>query len=663
MTGQAVLWAHALAALSFAVAALTAWRRPRAGWPRAAFVAALILSSLWALAVAGIGSGDVVTRCVEAVRDLALLGFAFALVRRDRAVGWTLAAVYLVVAAVVAAGALLAGLVSATHGSTQREIDLAMIVFRLMAAAGALVLSRHLHGASPENGAVRPVAVALGLIWGADLLIFGAAYLQGWDAGLIALRGAATTGAALLLGVAAQRRDGWSLAVSRPAATRALIAVALVVYLGVVACLSAIAGVLGGQAWQAGVVIGAAAALVTLLSTSWLGAWTKVKLAKHLFRHRYDYRVEWQRFTATLEAHGEPLETRVIAAVATLLDAPAGLLLLADGAELRVASGWHWRADGEAGPALASYLAKTRRVVELDAVRAGLADTDAAATPAWMLAEQDAWALVPLVHGEGLNGAVLLARPPVARRLDWEDFDLLRVVGRQAASYLAEDRAHRALAEAERFDEFNRRFAFILHDIKNLVSQQLLIARNAERHADNPAFRADMVVTLKESADRMTALLAKLAHQDAGPSEPLLPVDGAAMAERVAKARRATCKAEPAMVLAQSQRLEQVLSHLVQNAVEASAPDRPVVLSVTAVGADVAFEVRDQGCGMSPAFVRDELFRPFSSTKAGGFGIGAFEARQLVIGMGGTLAVTSREGEGSCFRITLPAAPALEQAA
>jgi signal transduction histidine kinase len=67
-------------------------------------------------------------------------------------------------------------------------------------------------------------------------------------------------------------------------------------------------------------------------------------------------------------------------------------------------------------------------------------------------------------------------------------------------------------------------------------------------------------------------------------------------------------------------------------------------------------EVIDQGCGMTPAFLRDQLFKPFVSTKSGGFGIGAFEARQLAEAMGGGVSVTSREGEGTRFRITLGAA-------
>ena len=64
--------------------------------------------------------------------------------------------------------------------------------------------------------------------------------------------------------------------------------------------------------------------------------------------------------------------------------------------------------------------------------------------------------------------------------------------------------------------------------------------------------------------------------------------------------------------------------------------------------------VLDRGRGMSADFIRHSLFKPFNSTKLGGFGIGAFEARSLVASMGGRLEVESREGEGSRFAILLP---------
>ena len=65
-------------------------------------------------------------------------------------------------------------------------------------------------------------------------------------------------------------------------------------------------------------------------STPWLRAWTKVKVAKHLFRHRYDYRAEWQRFTDTLGKPGagaDSLQARVVKSIADLTDSPGGLLL------------------------------------------------------------------------------------------------------------------------------------------------------------------------------------------------------------------------------------------------------------------------------------------------------------------------------------------------
>jgi putative PEP-CTERM system histidine kinase len=322
-----------------------------------------------------------------------------------------------------------------------------------------------------------------------------------------------------------------------------------------------------------------------------------------------------------------------------------------------------------AGADLARHLVATARIVELDPLRSGRGDAeDARAVPQWLLDQSDAWAVVPLLHLDTLVGVVVLARPAVDRALDWEDFDLLRVAGRQVASHLAEARARDALAEGQRFDEFNRRFAFIVHDIKNLVSGLTLVAHNAERHADNPEFRADMVATLQDSAAKLNALLARLSQHNHVRYDPPAPTAIAVVAARIAAARRS---ARPVIIigdtgvfaLADPARLELLLSHLVQNAIEASAASDPVAISIEDRGDSVAVSVIDRGCGMSPAFIRDELFRPFASSKPNGFGIGAYEARQLAEGIGARIEVESREGEGSTFRVILPPALALERAA
>ena len=107
-------------------------------------------------------------------------------------------------------------------------------------------------------------------------------------------------------------------------------------------------------------------------------------------------------------------------------------------------------------------------------------------------------------------------------------------------------------------------------------------------------------------------------------------------------------------VSANRESLEQVLVHLVQNAIDASGEGVPVMLGVVVDGLHGCIEVVDSGCGMSPDFVRTRLFKPFVSSKQGGFGIGAFEARELVRAMRGRLEVDSREGLGSRFTVRLP---------
>ena len=65
--------------------------------------------------------------------------------------------------------------------------------------------------------------------------------------------------------------------------------------------------------------------------------------------------------------------------------------------------------------------------------------------------------------------------------------------------------------------------------------------------------------------------------------------------------------------------------------------------------------VEDDGCGMSPEFVRDLLFKPFSSTKSKGLGIGMFQSKMIVEAHAGTIKVESEPTKGTRFTVSLPA--------
>ncbi|MDV3457906.1 PEP-CTERM system histidine kinase PrsK [Sphingomonas sp. HF-S4] len=674
MTVTLILWSHALAALLFGGLTLWTIRANAIGLPRRPLALALGLTALWALAIAGIGGGEMVTRIVETLRNLAWLGFMITLHRRDAndRPPLALGTVYGVVALVSLAALILHITANSAAPGAAEPVESAVLLLRMLAAVAALVLMQALYSAlnPAAGGGLRWIVAALAGLWIAEFALYCTEYLATQPhPQSVAARGVAMIAVALAMVTALQRKGELSVQVSRTVAYQSLSLVAIGAYFALLALATSAIATIGGEnarVFQTAFVLGSTAAILTLVSNGWLRAWAKVKLAKHLFRHRYDYRAEWMRFTETLGAPegAAPLDERIVKAIADLTDSPAGLLLAPDGAGFEPGASWNWDRGllpvADDAP-LAAHLAATGRIIELDQVRRDPACPDAAPVPRWMLDSADAWVLVPLPHMGTLAGAILLARPPFDRALDWEDFDLLKVAGRQVASYLAEARAQAALAESQRFDEFNRRFAFILHDIKNLVSQLTLTARNAERHADKPEFRADMVATLKESAERMNALLARLSQHHRARREAPRAVDVRYLVRGVASEKGrlhpvTVSGAEAVIALADPAGLEQLLGHLVQNAVDASAENAPVSIVLGSDGHEISVDVVDSGCGMSPAFVRDKLFKPFVSSKPGGFGIGAFEARQLVQAMDGRIEVTSREGQGTRFRVILKAA-------
>jgi putative PEP-CTERM system histidine kinase len=679
MTDFVALWSHLLAAALYGALAVYQLRHWNGDARHRPLITAFAAMSVWTIFLALLGPYTYLAQLAESGRNLAFLAFMYGLMAGAGEGGGRRA-----VKAVFGAVAAVIGL-QIVVGGVMPEFARAPLVFQALAstsqiiglviAAGALILVHNLYGqAAPgSRSALRFPMIALAGMWAYDLHLYTVAYFtRAPGAELFALRGIVLAALAVpfALGV---RNASWKIQISRAATFQSVSLFVILVYLIAMMVAARAMEIVGGD-WarigQVGIVFVMTLGALVLLPSAKLRAWLRVILAKHLFEHRYDYRQEWLRFTDTVGRQSETgasLEERVVKALADIGGSPAGLLLLCDEAyHLSVGGRWNWSAPipaGEGAEAVLRHVEQGGFVIDFDAIRGGwlVARDTRIPVPVWLSATDHAWAGVPLIHGGKLAGLVILEHPTFRRALDWEDFDLFRTAGIQAASYIAEARSQQALADARRFDEFNRRFAFIMHDIKNLVSQLSLVARNAERHADNPEFRADMIATLQSSVKKMNDLLARLSPGAAREAEPARPVEIQPLLDAIAAARRRVhpvkVSGDAALVArADSAGLEQALGHLVQNAIEASAPDAPVELRFFESGGDVAIEVIDRGHGMSAAFVRDRLFQPFVSTKDSGFGIGAYEARALILAMGGRLDVESGEGEGTRFTLYLPAA-------
>jgi putative PEP-CTERM system histidine kinase len=665
MTGALLFWGHAVAALAYLLVAINLLRGGDRGAPAVLFRTALATTALWSASVAiQPWLLPLAPSLLEALRDLAWLAFVAAVIERTPGSVLRSTRVLWIGVAVAITLRIVAELTLSGHVS---------LGFSLIAAIGFLVLIHNLYGlAAPSSRwGLRLIAIALAAMLAYALNLYTLGWLNGrlpYD--LVAARGIVMLLILPLFVLASRRNRSWTVRLSRAAAFQTLSLGMIGGYLVVMTIMARAVAMIGGEAArlaQISLIVTMAVGAALLASSGRVRGSVRVTVLKHFFQHRYDYRSEWLRLIATLGRGGAeamPLPERVIEAIADIVDSPAGVLLTRDGdGPLRAIARWNWSGGMpviEQVQPLIDYLQANGRILDLPGLRHGQESRagEGAAVPPALVAEQRAWLAVPLLMETRLIGLVLVAPSRAARTLDWEDFDLLRIAGRQAASHLAERQLVDALSEARRFEEFNRRFAFILHDVKNLVSQLSLLARNAERHAENPEFRADMIATLNNSTTKMRELLARLSQDHRGAIGEAAAIELRPLIDRIAAARRGrhpvSVEGPFVEALADAAGLEQAIGHLVDNAIEASPAAEPVRITLAAGGDRATVTIADRGQGMDDAFIRDSLFAPFSSTKPAGFGIGAYEARALVTTMGGRLEVASRRGEGSIFTISLP---------
>ena len=674
-------WGHGAVGFLYAVLAIWLFHQYGPGnRQRTLLIAALATTAAWGMTIFMFGPVGFPAMLAETARNCVWLGFLFALHRsvetleQPRTTTLMYGALLLVLLlqplfdfAILYANAQ-AGSAAAVEQSAQ--------LLRMIFAIGAVVLVHNLYtGAAPEArwGVSLPMA-ALAAMWMYDLNLYTIAYLSETRAlELIATRGPGMALLAPVFVIASRRNSNWRLKLSRSVTFRSVSLLAIGGYLvGMVMLTTALQMVGGANVRLAQITLVFCMSIMALmyLPSGKFRAWLNVVIAKNFFQHRYDYRSEWMRFADTIgfpTVDAAPFHERVIKSLADIFESPAGLLLTRDEEDrLVVQERWNWPSANV--PTFAGnshtipFFESSGHILLMDAARAGTDERcDPRAVPQWMYDEGRAWAVVPLVHFGRLTGIAVLARPPIERELDWEDLDMVRVVGRQLASYLAEASSQQALTENRQFEQFNRRFAFVMHDIKNLVSQLSLLARNAEKHASNPEFQADMVETLKSSVDKMNELLKRLSQHSQTRNVLIEPLDIERVILTVIHGKRLIYPIEADIgddmyAYADAARIETILNHLMQNAIEATADGSPVRISASRQGHEIAIRVSDNGCGMAESFVANQLFKPFESTKEGGFGIGAYEARALAQSIGGNLRVDSRVGKGTRMTLLLPAA-------
>lgn len=387
-----------------------------------------------------------------------------------------------------------------------------------------------------------------------------------------------------------------------------------------------------------------------------------VFIHKNFYQSKYDYRTQWLKFTDRLSASqtSDNLRHSIVSEFCDTFGMGSGALFTISqerdtyrlATSIGMGSTINSVSFGVNDPAIGS-LANCRWIVDVREKIVALENE----TQREFFYSSEACFIVPLFMNEVVDGFIVLGRPQSAEEIyTYEDFDLMRTLGKQASSALQNLRLSDQLACSRELAAIGKVSTFVIHDLKNLVSAVSLLLENAQEHIDTPAFQNDMLMSLGNTVIKMRSIISRLKHLPEKRSLQMSPVNLLQMVQDTAAmvtGRTLEVKGTSVIIEADREELQKVTLNLMLNAVEATEGNTPVTVEVGENGGPF-IRVKDEGCGIPEAFVQHVLFKPFTSTKKQGMGIGLYQSRQIVEAHGGRIEVESRIDQGSEFTVWLP---------
>ena len=483
----------------------------------------------------------------------------------------------------------------------------------ILAALASLRLVEELYrNTLPERRyAIRHLCIGLGAMFVFDFLVFTDTLLfRRVQPDLWQARGVLYTLLVPLVASSVGRNADWALRlhVSRGAVSGSVAVIGAGAYLLATALVGSL--IRYSEVSWAGVaetvLVGLSIVLfVTLALSRRLRGRARVMLSKNLFTFKYDYRREWLTFTRTLARDPAEAPDAIVKGLTAIVESDAGALWGKDGnsqLELLAARGITGL-QTVAPTALASldrFLGTSGWLIDLDEFRAHPERYPKLELSREFVENTSFWLVVPLPFNDDVIGFALIARSRIMKRINWEDRDLLKTAGQQAAGLLAQRRAHEALVEARQFEAFSKLSAYIVHDLKNILGQQSLIVSNAAKHKHKPEFVDDAIATIENSVSRMHALLGQLRAERG--DEKRVSVDVAvALQEAIASSVKRKPRPQEngierdLRVRANRDKLVKVFAHLIQNAQEASSRNGSVEIALESTPGGARVRIADNG--------------------------------------------------------------------
>jgi putative PEP-CTERM system histidine kinase len=526
---------------------------------------------------------------------------------------------------------------------------------------------------------IKFVVLGLAVIFGAHLYVRSQALLfSAYDMHWSEVESTALPiGCALL--VVAYVRTGFaeidvypSRAVLRSSLT-VLVAGGYLFVVGVLANIVRRIGGAGGFQFQAGIVLLGMAGLSVLLLSDRLRQRIHGFVSRHFSRAQHDSVRIWTEFSRRLTNFKDQAglcavsarlvsETfEVLSVTVWLLDEQKEQLLVAASTASHAGEATSGHTPGAASNAVAAGLGVRVSPFNLEGVDEPWVEELRRLNSTTFPNGGSRWC-VPLRAGEQSLGVLVLADRVNGAGYTIEELQLLQCIADQITSVLLNLRLANEVARAREMEAFRTMSAFFVHDLKNSASSLNLMLQNLPAHFDDPAFREDALRAISNTARRMDEIICRLSTLRRRPEFHPVETDLNQLVSEVLDRLKVMPQVELTRELqplprvwVDREQIQSVVNNLVLNARDALGTGGRIHVRTEHVGSSAVLFITDNGCGISPAFLKESLFRPFQSTKKKGLGIGMFQSRMVVEGHGGSIRVESEAGKGSTFRVSLPA--------
>jgi putative PEP-CTERM system histidine kinase len=398
----------------------------------------------------------------------------------------------------------------------------------------------------------------------------------------------------------------------------------------------------------------------------------KVFITKNFYANQFDYRVEWVALTQTLSKDDKTITEIYKTALKGWMQGikyDQGVLVKMTNSQASIVAitgsgtSLMYEQSEEYINDIRVFLENKGWIIDFEEMRVKPELYDDLPNRNSIMKSNPFQMVIPIVKEQGLWGMVMLNAQTAERRsLNWELRDYLNAVTEQAANYIFQAESSHKLAENAQFAAFSRMSAFVVHDLKNVLAQINLLITNAKQHRHNPEFIDDTFETLEHAKARMDNMLKQLMEKSIDNSANVSKIDVLELVEEVIYNKCALLLPMPAFedkeavhLDVNEDKLANVLYHLISNAQQATSDDGRVEVKLSQTNENAFIEIHDSGTGMSIEFIETQLYKPFVTTKGNaGMGVGAYDAKTYLEGIGGSIAVKSQEGEGTIFRLTLP---------